>query len=141
MKLIKKFEEFSTPESWDNLSKKRGRKLDHLVGQEFRFNIITYRDDDFRKDTIEYKRKTNYIGTIEQVLDWDIYDKPKLVVEISDRVFKISYDGTKDIFYIDKYYLVNQIVGKRVVDKNILDEFKEFFYGQLIDLDQKYGNQ
>lgn len=141
MKLIKKFEEFSTPESWDNLSKKISRKLDHLVGQEFRFNIITYRDDDFRKDTIEYKRKTNYIGTIKQVLDWDIYDEPKLVVEIPDRVFKIAYNKAKDIFYISRYYLANQIVGKRVVDKNILDEFKEFFYGQLFDLDQKYGNQ
>lgn len=141
MKLIKKFEEFSTGESWDNLSKKGVKKLTHLIGQEFCFNIITYRDDDFRKDTIEYKRKTNYVGRIKQVLDWDIYDDPKLVVEIPGRVFKIVYDGKKDIFYIDRYYLVNQIVGKRVVDKNILDEFKEFFYGQLFDINQKYGDQ
>jgi hypothetical protein len=42
MKLIKKFEEFSTPESWDNISKKGDKKLTHLIGQEFSFNIITY---------------------------------------------------------------------------------------------------
>jgi len=78
---------------------------------------------------------------IKQVLDWDIYEEPKLVIELPERTYKIAYNKAKDIFYIDRYYLVNQIVGKRVVDKNILDEFKEFFYGQLFDINQKYGDQ
>lgn len=141
MKLIKKFEEFSPGESWDNLSKKRGRKLDHLVGQTLNFNIITYRTEDFTKDELEYKRKTNYVGTIKQVLDWDIYEEPKLVVELPERTYKIGYNKAKDIFYISRYYLANQITGKRDVDKNILEEFKQFFYSQLFDLDRQFKNQ
>lgn len=141
MKLIKKFEEFSPGESWDNLSKKRGRKLDHLVGQTLNFNIITYRTEDFTKDELEYKRKTNYVGKITQVLDWDIYEEPKLVVEISERTYKIAYNKAKDIYCIDRYYLANQITGKRDIDKNILEEFKQFFYSQLFDLDRQFKNQ
>ena len=141
MKLIKKFEEFSPGESWDNLSKKRARKLDHLVGQTLNFNIITYRTEDFTKDELEYKRKTNYVGKITQVLDWDIYEEPKLVVEISERTYKIAYNKAKDIYHIDRYYLANQITGKRDVDKNILEEFKQFFYNQLFDLDRQFKNQ
>jgi hypothetical protein len=141
MKLIKKFEEFSPGESWDNLSKKRSRKLDHLVGQTLNFNIITYRTEDFTKDELEYKRKTNSVGKITQVLDWDIYEEPKLVVEISERTYKIAYNKAKDIFYISRYYLANQITGKRDIDKNILEEFKQFFYSQLFDLDRQFKNQ
>ncbi|NBP56884.1 hypothetical protein EBU71_10220 [bacterium] len=133
METIQKFRDFSVS--------KTKKKYEHLIGKELKFGRIVYRDDNFRKDSMDFRKKYTHTGVIRDVLDWDLYNEPLLIVECPERVYRITYETSRDIFHIFRYYLPNQIVGKRNEDKKLLEEFKQIFWGQIIEIDKMGNNQ
>jgi hypothetical protein len=122
LKVLKTYEQYSGVDESDNINESV-KELESLIGKELKFRTILYRDESITDDNQDFRRKKIRFGVIRQILDWDLYNEPMVVVECDDRTYRLTYDTKKDRFHIYRYYLPNKVVGVDPTDIEILEKF------------------
>jgi hypothetical protein len=140
LKVLKTYEQYSGGDKSDNINESV-KELESLIGKELKFRTITYRDESITDDNQDFRRKKIRFGVIRQILDWDLYSEPMIVVECDDRTYRLTYDTKKDRFHIYRYYLANKVVGVDPTDIEILEKLKQHLWGQIIEIEKRFQDQ
>jgi len=106
-----------------------------------KFRTITYRGEITTDDKQDFSRRKIRFGVIRQIIDWDLYSEPMIVVECDDRTYRLTYDTKKDRFHIYRYYLPNKVVGVDPTDIEILEKLKQHLWGQIIEIEKRFQDQ
>jgi hypothetical protein len=140
LKVLKTYEQYSGVDESDNINESV-KELESLIGKELKFRTILYRDESITDDNQDFRRKKIRFGVIRQILDWDLYNEPMIVVECDDRTYRLTYDTKKDRFHIYRYYLPNKVVGVDPTDIEILEKLKQHLWGQIIEIEKRFQDQ
>ena len=140
MKVLKTYEQYSGGDKSDIINESV-KELQSLIGKELKFRTITYRGEITTDDKQDFSRRKIRFGVIRQIIDWDLYSEPMIVVECDDRTYRLTYDTKKDRFHIYRYYLPNKVVGIDPTDIEILEKLKQHLWGQIIEIEKRFQDQ
>jgi len=140
LKVLKTYEQYSGGDKSDIINESV-KELQSLIGKELKFRTITYRGEITTDDKQDFSRRKIRFGVIRQIIDWDLYSEPMIVVECDDRTYRLTYDTKKDRFHIYRYYMPNKVVGVDSTDIEILEKLKQHLWGQIIEIEKRFRDQ
>jgi hypothetical protein len=140
LKVLKTYEQYSGGDKSDIINESV-KELQSLIGKELKFRTITYRGEITTDDKQDFSRRKIRFGVIRQIIDWDLYSEPMIVVECDDRTYRLTYDTKKDRFHIYRYYMPNKVVGVDPTDIEILEKLKQHLWGQIIEIEKRFRDQ
>ena len=140
LKVLKTYEQYSGGDKSDIINESV-KELQSLIGKELKFRTITYRGEITTDDKQDFSRRKIRFGVIRQIIDWDLYSEPMIVVECDDRTYWLTYDTKKDRFHIYRYYMPNKVVGVDSTDIEILEKLKQHLWGQIIEIEKRFRDQ